>query len=69
MTEVLGIVAITIMVGSYALEARGRIFIASFALGCVLAATYALLIQSYPFLIAEALWAVIAARRWWRAGD
>jgi len=66
-TEVLGLVAITIMVGSYALEKRSPIFIAIFAVGCALAATYAFLIQSYPFLIAEGLWSVIAARRWWIA--
>ena len=66
-TEMLGLVAIVIMVGSYALEKRAPIFIAIFALGCALAAIYAFLIQSYPFLIAEGLWSVIAARRWWHA--
>jgi hypothetical protein len=65
--EALGLVSITIMVGSYAFEARSTIFIATFAIGCALAAVYAFLIQSYPFLIAEALWALIAARRWWKA--
>ncbi len=65
--DILGLVAITIMVGSYALEQRGRIYIAIFTFGCALAAVYAFLIQSYPFLIAEGLWAMIAARRWWRA--
>lgn len=65
-TELLGLVAIVIMVGSYALEKRARIFIAIFAFGCVLAAIYAFLIQSYPFLIAEGVWSVIAARRWWQ---
>ncbi|QJB69040.1 hypothetical protein [Parasphingorhabdus halotolerans] len=63
-TEALGIFAIVIMVGSYALEKRSPIFIASFAVGCILAATYALLIKSYPFLVAEGVWAVIAANRW-----
>ena len=63
-TEVLGIVAIIIMVASYALEKRAPVFIAIFALGCAMAAFYALLIGSYPFLIAESIWAVIAFRRW-----
>lgn len=63
--EGLGIVAVVIMVGSYALEYRGRMFIAIFAFGCALAAFYAYLIGSYPFFIAEGLWALIAARRWW----
>jgi len=65
--EILGIIAISIMVISYALEARNPAFIASFAFGCALAAIYAFLIGSMPFLIAEGIWALIAAKRWWRA--
>jgi len=65
--ELLGIVAISIMVVSYALERRGRIYIAIFALGCALAAIYAFYIHSYPFLIAEGLWSVIAIQRWRQA--
>ena len=62
--EILGIVAIATMVTCYALEKRGTVFIAAFAVGCALAAVYAYLIDSYPFLIAEGIWAVVAARRW-----
>ncbi len=62
--EILGIVAIATMVTCYALEKRGTFFIAAFAAGCALAAVYAYLIGSYPFLVAEAIWAVVAARRW-----
>ena len=62
--EILGIVAIATMVVCYALEKRGTVFIAAFAAGCALAALYAYLIGSYPFLVAEAIWAVVAARRW-----
>jgi hypothetical protein len=65
--ELLGLVAISIMVVSYALEQRGRIYIAIFALGCAMAALYAFYIHSYPFLIAEGLWSIIAIRRWWQA--
>ncbi|MEX3008411.1 hypothetical protein [Hoeflea sp. TYP-13] len=67
MTESLGLIAIIIMVGAYALEDRSSVFIAIFAFGCALAAFYAFLIGSYPFLIAEGIWAVIAARRWVKA--
>lgn len=63
--EMLGIVSIIIMVGSYALESRSSIFVATFAFGCALAAFYAYLIGSIPFLVAEGLWAIIAARRWY----
>ncbi len=62
--EILGIVAIATMVVCYALERRGTVFIAAFAAGCALAAVYAYLIGSYPFLVAEGIWAVVAARRW-----
>lgn len=62
--ELFGIAAITIMVISYALESRGKIFVAIFAVGCAMAAIYAWMIGSYPFLIAEGIWAVIALWRW-----
>lgn len=67
MVEAIGIIAVTIMVTSYALEARSPVFIAVFAFGCAMAAIYAFLIGSYPFLIAEGLWSLIALRRWWSA--
>ncbi|WP_419913179.1 hypothetical protein [Hoeflea sp.] len=40
-TETLGIVAVFIMVASYALEHRHPVFVAIFASGCALAAVYA----------------------------
>ena len=62
--EILGIVAIVIMVASYALEKRHPIYVAIFAVGCAMAAVYAYLISSYPFLAAESVWSVIAFTRW-----
>ncbi len=62
--ELLGIVAVFIMVSSYALEKRDPIFIAIFSFGCAMAAAYALLLGSIPFLVAEGIWAVIAFQRW-----
>lgn len=62
--EIFGIVAIIIMVCSYALETRASIFILIFAIGCAMAAVYAYLLESYPFLLAESIWCVIAFRRW-----
>ncbi|VAX27387.1 hypothetical protein MNBD_NITROSPIRAE01-1610 [hydrothermal vent metagenome] len=64
-TEALGIISVTMMVVSYALEKRGNIFIAIFAVGCALAAFYAYLLGSYPFLFAEGIWSVIAFRRFY----
>ncbi len=66
MIETLGIVAVFIMVSAYALEDRGNVFVLIFALGCALAAIYALIIGSVPFVIAEGIWAAIAFRRWYR---
>jgi len=60
----LGLIAVVIMVGSYALEAKHAAFILIFAFGCALAATYAWLIGSTPFLIAEAVWTLLAIKRW-----
>jgi hypothetical protein len=67
LTEAFGLFAIILMVASYALEKQSPFFIATFAIGCALAAYYAYLIGSYPFLIAEGIWSLIAARRWWLA--
>ncbi|MES0810281.1 hypothetical protein ABLO27_12430 [Roseibium sp. SCPC15] len=65
MVEHLGLVAVVIMVASYALESRHPLFILMFAFGCALASFYAFLIGSVPFLIAEGIWAVIAFARFW----
>ena len=62
--EIFGTTAIIIMVTSYALEHMSPVFIAIFSFGCVLAATYAFLLGSIPFLIAEGVWAIVAFRRW-----
>ena len=63
MVENLGLIAVVIMVASYALEHRHPVFILIFAIGCGLAGLYALLIGSVPFLIAEGIWALIALYR------
>ncbi|MBL4807786.1 MAG: hypothetical protein JKY31_10980 [Rhodobacteraceae bacterium] len=60
----LGLVAVIIMVSSYALESRHSVFVLTFAIGCALAAIYAWLIGSMPFFIAEGIWSLIAIRRW-----
>lgn len=64
MTEQLGIIAVAIMVSTYALEHRHPTFVLLFAFGCALAVSYAWLIGSIPFVAAEGIWAIIAFRRW-----
>jgi len=51
---------------SYSLEHRNAAFVAIFAAACAMAAFYAYLIGSYPFMVAEGIWAVVAVRRWWK---
>ncbi len=65
--ETLGVVAVFAMVTSYALEPRHPVYIAIFSGACAIAALYAYLIGSYPFVVAEGVWSVIAARRWIKA--
>jgi len=58
-----GVLAVTFMMGMYALERRGRIFIALFALGCVLSSVYGFLSGAWPFGVVELIWSGIALRR------
>lgn len=58
-----GVLAVTFMMGMYALERRGRVFIALFALGCVLSSVYGFLSGAWPFGVVELVWAGIAYRR------
>lgn len=62
--EYFGIAAVSLMVLFYALEKLHHCFVGLFALACGFAATYALLIESYPFMLAEGIWSVVAMRRW-----
>jgi hypothetical protein len=62
-TTIYGICALTFMMSMYALEHRHRRFIAAFAIGCVLSSAYGFLGGAWPFGVVEAVWAVIAARR------
>ena len=62
-----GLFAVTAMLVTYALEARGRWFILAFAGACVLGSAYGFLQGAWPFGLVEAIWALVATRRWWRA--
>ncbi len=59
-----GVVALTFMMTMYALERRGRTFILLFALGCLLSSIYGFLANAWPFGVIEAIWCVIALRRY-----
>jgi hypothetical protein len=63
-----GAVAVTFMMLMYALEARGRVFVAAFACGCALSSAYGFLAGTWPFGVVEAIWALIALRRFSQLG-
>jgi hypothetical protein len=58
-----GVVALTFMMLMYALEKRGPRFILAFAVGCLLSSAYGFLSGAWPFGVVEAIWAIVAARR------
>ena len=64
---IFGLFAVTAMVTCYALERRSSWFILGFAASCVLGSVYGFLQGAWPFGLVEAVWSVIAARRWWVA--
>jgi hypothetical protein len=60
-----GLFAVTAMLVFYALEQRSPWFILAFALACALGSVYGFLQGAWPFGIVEAIWALVAVRRWW----
>ena len=58
-----GVVALVFMMTMYALESRGRRFVALFALGCALSSVYGFASGAWPFGVVEAIWSVVALRR------
>ncbi len=63
-----GLVAVTAMLVTYALEARSPWFILAFAGACLLGSSYGFLQGAWPFGVVEAIWALVAARRFWSLG-
>ncbi len=64
MLTAFGVVVLTFMMLMYALERRGPRFILAFAVGCALSSVYGFLAGTWPFGVVEAIWAVIALRRY-----
>jgi hypothetical protein len=59
-----GAAALTFMMLMYALESRSDRFILAFGCGCLLSSAYGFLAGTWPFGVVEAIWAVIAFRRY-----
>ncbi len=65
MIELVGFLAVCTMVVCYAFENRAPVLTLIFAIACAVAALYAFLIGSYPFMLAEGVWSLVAFRKWW----
>jgi hypothetical protein len=61
-----GVLALAFMMVMYGLERRHRGFVLAFACGCLLASSYGFLSGAWPFGVVEAIWAVVAFRRYQR---
>ena len=59
-----GVLALTFMMAMYALERRRPAFILAFAVGCLASAAYGFMAGAWPFGVVEAIWSVIAVRRY-----
>ena len=59
-----GLLAVTLMLVCYALEETSRWFVLAFAVACALGSIYGFLQGAWPFGLVEAVWAVVALRRW-----
>jgi hypothetical protein len=64
-----GLFAVTAMVIYYALEDRSRWYVLAFAAACALGSVYGFLQGAWPFGLVEAIWALVALRRWARISD
>ncbi|HWX33779.1 MAG TPA: hypothetical protein VNZ53_40910 [Steroidobacteraceae bacterium] len=59
-----GLLAVTAMLVFYAMEDRSHWFILAFAGACAMGSAYGFLQGAWPFGIIEAIWAMVALRRW-----
>ena len=66
---VFGLIAVTLMLVFYALEKRSRWYTLAFAAACVLGSVYGFLQGAWPFGLVEAVWSLVAVRRWWLAAE
>ena len=60
-----GVFAVGTMLLFYALEKRSTWFILAFAGSCVLSSIYGFLQGAWPFGVIEAIWSLVAVKRWW----
>ena len=61
-----GLFAVTAMLVCYAYEKHSPWFILGFAASCMLGSIYGFLQGAWPFGLVEAIWSLVALRRWWQ---
>jgi len=59
-----GLFAVTLMLVFYALERRNTIYVLAFAGACALGSAYGFLQGAWPFGLVEAIWCLVAVKRW-----
>lgn len=64
MLTVFGAVVLAFMMAMYALENRHSRYVLAFAVGCALSSTYGFLAGTWPFGVVEAIWSLVALRRY-----
>lgn len=62
---VFGLLAVAAMLVTYAAESRSPAYVLAFAAACAMGSIYGFLQGAWPFGIVEAIWTLVAARRWW----
>lgn len=67
--DLFGLTALTSCLVFYGLEDRHRWANLGFACACALSSVYGFLLPgAWPFGVVESIWALVAARRWWKRG-
>jgi hypothetical protein len=59
-----GLFAVSAMLVCYALEKRSPWFVLGFSAACALGSAYGFLQGAWPFGVVEAVWALVALKRW-----
>ncbi len=62
-----GLFSVSAMLFCYAFENRSAWYVLGFAGACALGSTYGFLQGAWPFGLVEAIWSLVALRRWWMA--
>ena len=60
-----GLFAVSAMLVCYAFERRSPWFVLGFAFSCALGSAYGFLQGAWPFGVVEAVWSLVALRRFW----